>query len=139
MTTYSYAIIGGTLIGLSAVLLMFWLGRIAGISGIVSSLLKREPDSAWRWLFIIGILLGAILFQLTDIAQTPVRTALPTWLVIVAGLLVGFGSTLGSGCTSGHGVCGLARFSVRSIAATCTFLVTAIITTCVMRHGLGVL
>lgn len=139
MTTYSYAIIGGTLIGLSAVLLMFWLGRIAGISGIVSSLLKREPDSAWRWLFIIGILLGAILFQLTDIAQTPVRTALPTWLVIVAGLLVGFGSTLGSGCTSGHGVCGLARFSVRSIAATCTFLVTAIITTYVMRHGLGVL
>ena len=132
------ALIGGALIGLSAALLMLLTGRIAGISGIFGGCLTLGAnDRGWRLAFIAG-LLGAPL--LGALMQFPL--ALPpmpkSWLVIVAaGLLIGVGTRLGGGCTSGHGVCGIARLSARSITATVIFMVTAIVVVFLVRHALG--
>lgn len=116
------ATIGGAMIGLSAVLLLALIGRIAGISGIMNGALERGGDQPWRILFVIGLVLGGLLVQsLTGEALIP-RNGFPVPVLIGAGLLVGFGTRLGSGCTSGHGVCGLARLSPRSVVATATFL-----------------
>jgi uncharacterized protein len=133
------SLIGGSLIGLSAVLLMVFLGRIAGISGILSRLLPPYQDSATtvRAAFIVGLIAAPLLmraFTGTPIQQT-VSGNMP--LLAVAGLLVGFGSVYGAGCTSGHGVCGLARFSMRSLAATLTFMAVAAITVFIVRHLVG--
>ncbi len=133
------SLIGGGIIGLSAVLLMHFLGRIAGISGILSRLLPPYQDSATpiRAAFIVGMIAAPLLVRAVTgapIIQT-VSGNLP--LLAGAGLLVGFGSVYGAGCTSGHGVCGLARFSVRSLAATLTFMATAAITVFIVRHLLG--
>jgi uncharacterized protein len=133
------SLIGGGLIGLSAVLLMLFLGRIAGISGILNRLLPPYLDSATatRAVFIAGLSAAPLLVRAvtgTPIQQT-VSGNLP--LLAVAGLLVGFGSVYGAGCTSGHGVCGLARFSRRSLAATLTFMTTAAITVFIVRHLIG--
>jgi len=132
------AAIGGALIGLSAVLLMLFDGRIAGVSGILGGLLNPQSnDRGWRLAFILGLIAAPLSAMLTGYAvPTP---QLPTSLVaiVVAGLLVGFGTRLGSGCTSGHGICGIARLSPRSIAATGMFMLTAIIVVAVMRHGVG--
>jgi uncharacterized membrane protein YedE/YeeE len=138
MHPYFLALIGGALIGLSAVLLMAFSGRIAGISGIVGGLLPPKPadDLAWRVAFIVGLLLAPVslaLFTGDD------RIGAPTVglaLLIAAGFLVGAGSALGNGCTSGHGICGLSRLSPRSAAAVATFTATAIITVFVVRHVL---
>jgi uncharacterized membrane protein YedE/YeeE len=133
------ALAGGALIGLAAVLLLWLNGRIAGVSGIAGGLwLSVRDDRTWRLLFVIGLMLGAggwVAF--TGGAPVP-RPNFPAWLLIPAGLLVGYGTSLSGGCTSGHGVCGLARFSVRSLVATVVFLVVAIITTFVVRHGLHI-
>jgi uncharacterized protein len=132
------AAIGGALIGLSAVLLMLSTGRIAGISGIFSGLLNmRGEDKDWRIVFLAGLVLAPIIAGLIGYGMA--QPALPSnWTVIVvAGLLVGFGTRLGGGCTSGHGICGMARLSPRSIAATIVFMVTAIVTVAVTRHVLG--
>ena len=121
------AIIGGVLIGLAACWLMLSLGRIAGISGIAARALMRPRQGAWPALFILGLGLGGLLgIALTDvdIVRGPVAAA----PLIVGGLLVGFGTRLGSGCTSGHGVCGMSRLSARSIAATATFLLVGMLT-----------
>lgn len=133
------ALLGGGLIGLAATLLMAFNGRIAGISGITSGVLPPwtgTGDLGWRLPFLAGLLLAPILVQITtgDISQT-VSTDLP--LMIVAGLLVGFGSVYGNGCTSGHGVCGLSRLSTRSLIATGTFMIVAIATVAITRHGIG--
>ena len=132
------AAIGGALIGLSAVLLMLSTGRIAGISGIFSGLLNlRGEDKGWRIAFLAGLILAPVIAGLVGYGMaTP---ALPAnWIVIIgAGLLVGFGTRLGGGCTSGHGICGVARLSPRSVAATAIFMVTAIVTVAVTRHVLG--
>ena len=132
------AAIGGALIGLSAVLLMLFNGRIAGVSGILGGLLNPQSnDRGWRIAFILGLIAAPLSAMLMGYAvPTP---QLPTSLVtiVVAGLLVGFGTRLGSGCTSGHGICGIARLSPRSIAATGMFMLTAIIVVAVMRHGVG--
>ena len=132
------AAIGGALIGLSAVLLMLFDGRIAGVSGILGGLLNPQSDDrGWRIAFILGLIAAPLSAMLMGYAvPTP---QLPTSLVaiVVAGLLVGFGTRLGSGCTSGHGICGIARLSPRSIAATGMFMLTAIIVVAVMRHGVG--
>ncbi len=123
------SVLGGSLIGLAAVLLYRLNGRIAGISGIVHGLFDREAGGAvWRGLFVVGLIGGGWLYQL--IAGTPVsgESGSPLSLVILAGLLVGVGTRLGSGCTSGHGVCGIARFSMRSLVATVTFLFFGIAT-----------
>ncbi|KQU69745.1 hypothetical protein ASC75_06195 [Aminobacter sp. DSM 101952] len=132
--------VGGVLIGLSAVLLMAWEGRIAGISGIAARLLPPYLDGAFRSRlgFVIGLVAAPLAYAAvrgTDVVQT-VSSNLP--LMALAGLLVGFGSVYGNGCTSGHGVCGLSRLSLRSLVATLTFMATAFATVFAVRHVLGV-
>lgn len=132
---------GGMLIGLAAALLIVLLGRIAGISGIVGALLQRSSWASvanwgWRAAFVIGIVAAPLVWQL--IAPLPPMEMPSNPLVIVlAGLLVGFGTRLGSGCTSGHGVCGLSRLSLRSLAATLTFIGAGAATVFVVRHVLA--
>ena len=137
MASAIHGLIGGALIGLAAVLLMLTLGRIAGICGIVSTLLttKLDIDFRWRACFLVGLGAGALLtgaIGLKDWASLTFETGYVG--TIVAGLLVGFGTVLGSGCTSGHGICGLARLSGRSVAATATFMATAAATVFLLRH-----
>lgn len=128
------ALLGGALIGLSATLLLAFNGRIAGISGIVNGAMTFAGQEFWRWLFIVGLLIGGVIYEYGLAAQpTPVSTFAPV-AMIVGGFWVGFGTRLGSGCTSGHGVCGLGRFSARSLAAVLTFLTTGMITVFITRH-----
>ncbi len=132
------ALTGGVLIGLSAVILLLASGRVAGVSGILGGVLApRLGDTSWRLLFIAGMFAGPLLYAalIGPRPEVMITNSLP--LLIAAGLLVGFGTRLGSGCTSGHGVCGLARLSSRSMAATGTFLVAAIITVFISRHVVG--
>ena len=129
---------GGTLIGLSAVLLLWLNGRIAGISGILYGLFTRESgERNWRFLFVLGLILGGLLYQLTTQNALSTRSDFPVYLLAIAGLLVGIGTRLGSGCTSGHGVCGISRLSLRSSLATATFVVLGMVTTTIMRILLG--
>ena len=131
------ALVGGALIGLASVLLMVLTGRIAGISGIFAGLVTVGGDKGWRLAFIAGLIVAPLLGGLVGY-PLPTPQMPGSWTVIVlAGLLVGFGVRLGGGCTSGHGICGIARFSLRSLAATVIFMVTAMIVVAVMRHGLG--
>ncbi len=131
--------IGGLLIGGSAVLLLLGLGRIAGIGGIVWGAVSGQPDNAWRWLFILGLLLGPLAYHAASGIGYPDPSAQPWWVAVAGGFLVGVGVKLGSGCTSGHGVCGLGRLSMRSLVATLTFMVTGIATVFVVNQLQGVL
>ncbi len=116
-------LLGGALIGIAAVLLLKLNGRIAGISGIVNAALSTNPEGRlWRLMFIAGLLLGGLIFQWLSGEPMAIRKDFPLLQLAAAGLLVGFGTRLGSGCTSGHGVCGLARLSKRSLAATVVFI-----------------
>ena len=137
--TWLSAGIGGAMIGLSAALMMILTGRIAGISGILGGLMTtRNGDMPWRVAFLAGLIVAPLLgLSLGYIVDPP---AMPSsWIVvIVAGLLVGFGTRLGSGCTSGHGVCGIARLSPRSIVATLVFMAVAIAVVAIQRHVIGV-
>ena len=129
--------LGGALIGLAAVLLLMANGRIAGVSGIVGGLLARVPgDTSWRAAFVLGLWLGALVYWAVrgELFEVELETTLP--VTIAAGLLVGFGTRLGSGCTSGHGICGIARFSRRSTVATLVFMAAGIATVFVMRHAI---
>ncbi|MFB2836093.1 YeeE/YedE family protein [Floridanema evergladense] len=131
-----YALIGGILIGLSATLLLAFNGRIAGISGIFNGAIAFNKQEVWRWMFILGMLLGGIFSEYVLAPQpTPKSTFVP-WAMIIGGFLVGFGTRMGSGCTSGHGVCGLGRLSARSLIAVLTFMITAILTVFIVRHVL---
>ena len=132
------AAIGGALIGLSAVMLMLLAGRVAGISGIAAGMLGiGSIDRGWRVAFIAGLILAPVAAMLAGYA-VPVPQMPTSWIVVVAaGLLVGFGARLGGGCTSGHGICGIARLSKRSIAATMIFMGTAVVTVALMRHVIG--
>lgn len=119
------ALVGGALIGLAAVLLMKFNGRIAGISGIVNGAFSiSESDRLWRFLFLLGLVLGGLIHQQVSHEPLITRDGFSYLQLVVAGLLVGVGTKLGSGCTSGHGVCGIARLSPRSIVATTVFLAT---------------
>lgn len=131
------AAIGGTLIGLAVALLMLTTGRIAGISGIVDGLIGNDDGKGWRAAFVAGLILAPLLARLVGFTlPTPRMPA--SWVVIAgAGLLVGFGTRLGGGCTSGHGVCGMARLSPRSIVATLIFMGTAMVVVAIARHGPG--
>lgn len=136
-TPYS-ALIGGTLIGAAAALFVLLTGRILGISGAFAGVaMPRRGEFAWRLALLAGLLAAPLTYRALGGALPPVEITGSPGLLVVAGLLVGFGSRLGSGCTSGHGVCGLARLSPRSVVATGTFLVTAIVTVFVVRHVVG--
>lgn len=135
--TYTTPLIGGLLIGISAVALLLFLGRIAGIGGIVWGAVSAQPDNAWRWLFILGLLVGPFLYHTATGTPYPGESPLQWWHAVAGGLLVGFGVKMGSGCTSGHGVCGIGRLSPRSLVATITFMATGILTVYVVRHVLG--
>ncbi len=134
------ALIGGALIGLSAALLLWFNGRIAGISGILNGLLFRQPgDTSWRLLFLIGLISGSgIYISLFPDDLINARTNLPVAMVALGGFLVGFGTRMGGGCTSGHGVCGLGRLSIRGFVATLTFLFAGMVTVYLARHILGI-
>ncbi len=132
------ALLGGGLIGFAAWLLLALNGRIAGVSGIFSGLLSpRAGEVGWQVLFLVGLIGGAAVYHFLVAPERGVMLAAGWPLVIVAGLLVGVGTRLGGGCTSGHGICGISRLSVRSMVATCTFVGVAAATVLVVRHGLG--
>lgn len=132
------AAIGGALIGLSAVLLMLLTGRLAGISGIFGGLLDlRGEDKAWRIAFIAGLILAPVIGGWIGYGMAPPKLPANWVIITAAGLLVGFGTRLGGGCTSGHGICGIGRLSMRSIAATIVFMTTAVITVAITHHVLG--
>ncbi|MGK8436819.1 YeeE/YedE family protein [Ectopseudomonas hydrolytica] len=128
---------GGALIGLAATLLMLLNGRIAGISGIVGGLLSpSRGDVFWRVSFVAGLVIAPVLFQAT-VARPAIDIAAGTATLVIAGLLVGVGTRYGSGCTSGHGVCGLSRRSPRSFVATAVFMASGFLTVFVIRHLIG--
>ncbi len=132
------AAIGGALIGLSAVLLMLLNGRIAGITGIAAGILDPlSGDRDWRAAFVVGLIAAPLSALLLGYSLPIVQMPTSYVTVAVAGLLVGFGTRLSNGCTSGHGICGIARLSPRSIVATGIFMVAAIIVVAVTRHGFG--
>ena len=135
MHAWVLAATGGVLIGLAASLLLWLTGRIAGVSGILGGILfPRRGDVDWRVMFLIGLIGAAGLYlYLVPGAYVP-RSDFPRVALVIAGLLVGFGTRMGNGCTSGHGVCGLGRRSGRSLAAVTTFMLVAIITTYLLRH-----
>lgn len=134
MTGHATSFAGGLLIGLSVTLLMLLNGRIAGISGIVAGLVRRPDERlATNMAFVLCLLAGPLAYRLGAGAWPAVHVTQSLPLVAAAGLLVGFGTRLGSGCTSGHGVAGLARLSPRSFAAVATFLATGVLTVLVMR------
>jgi uncharacterized membrane protein YedE/YeeE len=132
------AAIGGALIGLSAVLLMVFTGRIAGISGIFAGLINPQTtDRAWRAAFIAGLLAAPLAATLLGHTVSTPRMPGSYITIVIGGLLVGFGTRLGSGCTSGHGICGIARLSPRSIVATGMFMMAAIIVVALIHHVFG--
>ena len=132
------SLVGGLMLGVATAILLLGIGRIAGISGIFSSLLKPKRVEMWQVLFIAGLIVSPLLYRLVKpLPVLDISTSIP--LLIAAGLLVGFGTRLGSGCTSGHGICGNARLSPRSMAATVTFMLFGIVTVYIGRHVLGLI
>lgn len=129
MNEFTQAAAGGAIIGIASVMLLALTGRIAGISGITFGMLTRAwRDNAWRALFIVGLIAGGFLYQQATGEPLVDRTDQPLALTALAGLLVGFGTRLGSGCTSGHGICGISRLSLRSVVATALFVAIGMIT-----------
>lgn len=133
------SLIGGVLIGLSAVMLMIGLGRIAGATGILSGILfpASFKDFSWRLAMVIGMMAAVPLLAFTVQVQPNVVADFSLTRVVIGGLIVGVGVTLGGGCTSGHGICGLARFSRRSLVAVISFMAAAFITVFLIRHVIG--
>jgi len=138
MHPYITALLGGIIIGLAATFLMLFNGRILGISGIVKGALTPiKGDSQWRWSFILGIVtMGAIYFSIQPQAFD-VQIIRSPYALGVGGLLVGLGTAFGSGCTSGHGICGISRLSIRSIVATITFIFTGAVSVYIIQHLMG--
>ena len=136
MHDFLIAFLGGLLLGVAVIGYLFVNGRITGISGMVAQILsfKSLNQNPATW-FILGLIVTPFIYGL--FIQPDIIMSSNPWLLIIAGLLVGFGTRLGSGCTSGHGICGMSRLSVRSIVATCTFMLAGFITVYVMRHVLG--
>ena len=123
------ALYGGALIGLASALLLILYGKIAGISSLVEAVVAPiNEGTGWKLTFLVGMLVAGGLVQWLEPGLLKGQLTLPTWLIVVSGILVGFGTRLGNGCTSGHGVCGMSRFSLRSTVATITFMVVALVT-----------
>ena len=136
---YSHPLVGGMLIGLSAVMLWWSIAKIAGISGIVASLWQpNSPDFTWQLAFFVGLLVSPLVVgELFGLPTITVSSS--PWLYVIAGLLVGVGTRMGSGCTSGHGICGNARFSPRSLVATIVFMSAGFVTVFIGRHLLSLI
>ena len=129
------ALMGGLMIGAAATLLLWTTGRVAGISGILAGLLSRNSSNfGWRLAFIVGLMAGPFVVSEFGPGINPVKIEADIPILVIAGLLVGVGTRMGSGCTSGHGVCGIGRFSVRSIVATCVFMAAGAACVYVIRH-----
>lgn len=130
---------GGVLIGIASVLLMLMQGRIAGITGIVSGLLSTADlkDGSWRAAFVVGLVSAPVLWWVANGRMPAIDVPVSLLTLMIGGFIVGVGVTLGSGCTSGHGVCGMARLSRRSIAATLTFMASTAVTVFLVRHVAG--
>ncbi|EEZ81936.1 YeeE/YedE family protein [Vibrio alginolyticus] len=121
------SLLGGIIVGVSAITLMLFTGKTAGISGILNGAVE-SADRVWRIVFLIAMVLGGVFAVYVLGGHVPDQYSGSLILVIVAGLLVGVGTRIGNGCTSGHGICGIGRFSIRSVVATCTFMATAMLT-----------
>jgi uncharacterized membrane protein YedE/YeeE len=133
------ALMGGLLIGTSVSLMLYWNGRVTGISGIINGVLSPlKGDTLWRSLFLVGLFFGGLVMKQLNPQVFSNTLATETWTTVVAGLLVGFGTIMGSGCTSGHGVCGISRLSIRSIVATGVFMVAGVLAVAIFKK-LGVL
>jgi uncharacterized membrane protein YedE/YeeE len=131
------ALLGGSLIGVAAIALMALHGRVAGMTGILAGVIMPRGDWDWRLAFLVGAVAAPVIILLLTGTALPLQAELPSWAIVISGLLVGIGVTFGGGCTSGHGICGMARLSVRSIVATLTFMVATFATVFVIRHILG--
>lgn len=134
---YLQALMGGLLIGVASLLLMLFNGRVAGVSGIThSAITSLAPSNWWRWLFLIGLTVAPLI---TGLFGYGLPTSIPVGLpqLAIAGLIVGIGTHYGSGCTSGHGICGIGRLSKRSLVATLTFMLSAIVTVAFVNHVIG--
>lgn len=128
------ALVGGVMIGIAVSLMLFLTGRVAGISGILSGLIRpAKGDIAWRLFFIFGLITGGLALQFNRPEVFGRSPLVHDWTVVIAGLLVGYGTTLGSGCTSGHGICGISRFSIRSIAATMIFICAGVVSVAILK------
>ena len=126
---------GGVLIGISVTLLLLFNGRIGGVSGIMNgALFAPKGDRIWRLTFLVGLVLGAFIFHLLAPDFTVLRQGYPLLLLGLGGFLIGLGTRIGGGCTSGHGICGIANLSIRSLIATLTFMATGMITVYTIRH-----
>jgi uncharacterized protein len=139
MNQYYLPLLGGALIGIAVSLMLLFNGRVTGVSGIVNGALKKpNGDVSWRWAFIFGLLAGGVLLGLMrpEVFTNDLNRSVP--VVVIAGLLVGYGTVMGSGCTSGHGICGIARLSPRSIVATLLFMAFGIVTATLFRVMTGV-
>ena len=138
MNLYMQAIVGGSLIGLAAALLLLFSGRVAGVSGILGNVLVGAwGKQAWRVYFLIGLLAAPLIYRLLGNTPPQAEFTVNSLILLLAGVLVGFGARLGSGCTSGHGVCGISNLSWRSLVATLTFMSTGAITVYIIRHGVA--
>ncbi len=132
------SLLGGSLIGLAVTIMLLFNGRVTGISGIIaSSLAKPTSEGMWRWMFLGGLLAGGVLIQIARPDLFTNASSRGSVAIIVAGLLVGYGTVMGSGCTSGHGVCGISRLSVRSLMATLTFMLFGFLTVQAVRYLAG--
>lgn len=133
-----WPLLGGALIGLAASALLFFSGRVLGVSGIFSGIVApKSGDIAWRVAFVGGLIFGGLILLKTGFPAFPAAIERSAWWLVASGLLVGFGTRLANGCTSGHGVCGNARLSPRSILATITFMATGAATVFIVRHVIG--
>ena len=128
-----YSLIGGGLIGLAALILMISIGRIMGVSGIATAAIEG-PKRDWQLAFIFGIFIAALSYNYISPTPAIVKVTDDTTILILAGLLVGLGTRIGSGCTSGHGVCGISRLSLRSLGAVVTFMLSGIVTVFIMQN-----
>lgn len=132
------SLIGGGLIGIAVTLMLLFNGRVTGISGIIASSLTRPTsEGVWRWMFLGGLLAGGVFMYFVRPDLFANVSGRSSTSIIIAGLLVGYGTVMGSGCTSGHGVCGMSRFSVRSFIATLTFMLFGFLTVQAMRYFVG--
>lgn len=138
LDAYLNPLLGGALIGVAVTIMLLFNGRVTGISGIIAGALSApKKDTSWRLSFIGGLIIGGLALRLINPDVFENTLGRETWMVALAGLIVGFGTVMGSGCTSGHGVCGISRFSIRSLLATIVFISFGVLSVSLFRYFLG--